>query len=578
MLKKLVVSALTIIGLAAIVYGVWPYIPITTEYRAATAEEALSAKEGESDVDAISQEKAATKPTEEVVKTEPAKKDKVETDESVKAVTTQYVVEDATIDFAKLTTKDTAPEVDELAYKDVATEKELHEFVEFIKEQPDADAGLVEAFYETYGNKLHNWFKTPDGEYVHLLYDSSLMATDETRPKASVEMGLNKNQIDDAVSFPFNLNEEQVKKILAAGRNQKVAFSDEEVEAQVWEYFDEVLGSYVLAEDGINRISRQKIADISTVGENWSAGKEFLEKAEASRTTKYEGEGEDPYAEYRGKGANVWLTKINGEHYTNQEFQEYAICYIMMLLPRDARVQVLKAKAGDHSHLIAGDKNSMRVTTDADYDETLASLVFPFYTKTGKIALYFGINERDKRAEVLNPTISKKPVTNKRVTTKKTTTEIIPIPGTPGTPSNPTPGPGPGPNPTPTPTPTPETKNPIEDPRFQGNADVGGGPNDDPGPGTYKPDQGNSQSPTVPGSQYEQGTSPSDAGTQPSYDPGPAADATDGGTAPSTAPIEQHDSSYSQPSSSDSGSSGGSSQPASTGNDNGAMSAPPADD
>lgn len=576
MLKKLVVSALTIIGLAAIVYGVWPYIPITTEYRTAKAEEALSAEKGESDIDAP-QEKAATKPTEEVVKTEPAKKDKVETDESVKAVTTQYVVEDATIDFAKLTTKDTAPEVDELAYKDVATEEELHEFVEFIKEQPDADAGLVEAFYETYGDKLHNWFKTPDGEYVHLLYDTSLMSTDEARPKASVELGLNKKQIDDAVSFPFNLNEEQVKKILAAGQNQKVAFSDEEVEAQVWEYFDEVLGSYVLAEDGINRLSRQKIADISTVGENWSAGHEFLEKAEASRTTTFDGEGKDPYAEYRNRGANVWLTKINGEHYTNQEFQEYAICYIMMLLPRDARVQVLKAKAGDHSHLIAGDKNSMRVTTDADYDETLASLVFPFYTKTGKIALYFGINERDKRAEVLNPTISKKPVTNKRVTTKKTTTEIIPIPGTPGTPSNPTPGPGPGPNPTPTPTPTPETKNPIEDPRFQGNADVGGGPNDDPGPGTYKPDQGNSQSPTVPGSQYEQGTSPSDAGTQPSYDPGPAADNTDGGTPPAAASIEQHDSSYSQPSSSDSGSSGGGSS-ASAGNDNGAMSAPPADD
>lgn len=579
MLKKLVVSALTIIGLAAIVYGVWPYIPITTEYRAATAEEALSAEKGESDIDAP-QEKAAAKPTEEVVKTEPAKKDKVEADESVKAVTTQYVVEDATIDFAKLTAKDEAPDVDELAYKDVATEKELHEFVEFIKEQPDADAGLVEAFYETYGNKLHNWFKTPDGEYVHLLYDSSLMATDEARPKASVEMGLNKTQIDDAVSFPFTLTEEQVKKILAAGRNQKVAFSEDEIEAQVWEYFDEVLGSYVLAEDGINRLSRQKIADISTVGENWSAGKEFLEKAEASRTTTFDGEGKDPYAEYRGKGANVWLTKINGEHYTNQEFQEYVICYIMMLLPRDARVQVLKAKAGDHSHLIAGDKNSMRVTTDADYDETLASLVFPFYTKTGKVALYFGVNERDKRHEVLNPTVSRKPVppVKKRVD-KKTTTEIIPIPGTPGTPSNPTPGPGPGPNPTPTPTPTPETKNPIEDPRFQGNADVGGGPNDDPGPGTYKPDQGNSQSPTVPGSQYEQGTSPSDAGTQPSYDPGPAADNTDGGTPPAAAPIEQHDSSYSQPSSSDSGSSGGgSSQPASAGNDNGAMSAPPADD
>ena len=565
MLKKITTAALTILGVAALGFGVWSYLPkaeATTEYGAETATVAEATKENK-DTDKIAEELAKRSEPESDV-TEP---------KSVKTVSEEEVQVIPLLAFSK----DEAPNVDEFAYVNVATEEELHEFIEFLESQPDADENMVKAFYQTYGDKLHNWKQTPSGEYVHLLYDRSLMQTDETRPKAAVELGLNKKQIDDAVSFPFTLNEEQVKKILAAGQGQRIAFSDEEVEAQVWEYIDELLGSYVLAEDGIRRLSEQKIADYTTVGENWKAGSEFLAIAEASRTEKYEGEGADPYAQYRGKGANIWLKKIKDgdveEHYTTEEYQKYVISFIMMLLPRDARVQVLTALPGNHSHLIAGDFNSMRVTTNADYKESLASLVFPFYTKTGKVALYFGINERDKRSEILNYTVQKKPVERKKVE-RRTTQEIIPIPD-PSKPSNPTPGPNPpGPNPPgPTPTPTPpETKSPAEDPVFNGNANTGGGPNDDPGPGPYKPDQGNSKSDTVEGSQYQQGNSPSDTGAQPSYDPGPAADNTDNGTPPSTAPIEQHESHYEAPSG---GGGGGGS--ASAGDHNGAMAEPPAD-
>lgn len=565
MLKKITTAALTILGVAALGFGVWSYLPkaeATTEYGAETATVAEATKENK-DTDKIAEELAKRSQPESDV-TEP---------KSVKTVSEEEVQVIPLLAFSK----DEAPNVDEFAYVNVATEEELHEFIEFLESQPDADENMVKAFYQTYGDKLHNWKQTPSGEYVHLLYDRSLMQTDETRPKAAVELGLNKKQIDDAVSFPFTLNEEQVKKILAAGQGQRIAFSDEEVEAQVWEYIDELLGSYVLAEDGIRRLSEQKIADYTTVGENWKAGSEFLAIAEASRTEKYEGEGADPYAQYRGKGANIWLKKIKDgdveEHYTTEEYQKYVISFIMMLLPRDARVQVLTALPGNHSHLIAGDFNSMRVTTNADYKESLASLVFPFYTKTGKVALYFGINERDKRSEILNYTVQKKPVERKKVE-RRTTQEIIPIPD-PSKPSNPTPGPNPpGPNPPgPTPTPTPpETKNPSEDPVYNGNANTGGGPNDDPGPGTLKPDQGNSKSDTVEGSQYQQGNSPSDTGAQPSYDPGPAADNTDNGTPPSTAPIEQHESHYEAPSG---GGGGGGS--ASAGDHNGAMAEPPAD-
>ncbi len=570
MLKKVLTIALSVIGVAAVGLGVWSCLPkaaTTTEYVASAPAEATVAKATEA---TKAETEANDTKTKDITETEPVKTELEE----------EITEETVNIDLVAFT-KDEAPDVDDvLAYKDVATEEELHEFVEYMSSQAaDVDADTVKAFFEVYGDKLHNWKVTPDGEYVHLMYDYSLMPTDEQRPKASVDLGLNKKQIDDAVSFPFTLTEEQVKKILAAGKNQKVAFSDEEVEAQVWEYFDEVLGNYVLAEDGIRMLGEQKIADYTTVSENWAAGREFLEMAEASRTTTFEGEGKDPYAELRGKGANIWLVSITDDKeenvlYTNQKYIEHVISYIMMLLPRDARVQVLKAKAGDHSHLIAGDQNSMRVTTRANYDETLASLVFPFYTKTGKVALYFGVNERDKRHEVLNPTVSNKPKPVPPTTIKKKKTEeIIPIWNNLLTSSS-SGGSNPNPNPTPNP---PETKNPIEDPRYQGNADTGGGPKNDPGPGTYKPDQGNSKSATVEGSQYQQGTSSTvDNGAAATYDPGPAADNTDGGTPPATASISTHESSYSQPSSSSSSSS--SSEPASAGDHNGSMSAPPAED
>ncbi|MBQ8984908.1 hypothetical protein IJ098_03595 [Candidatus Saccharibacteria bacterium] len=576
MLKKITTVALSLLGVAALSFGVWSYLP-----KAATTEYAVSAPAEATATTTVAKATEATKAETEANDTKT--KDITET-EPVKTELGEEITK-ANVDLVSFT-KDEAPDVDELAYKDIATEEELHEFVEYMSSQAaDVDADTVKAFFEVYGDKLHNWKVTPDGEYVHLMYDYSLMPTDEQRPKASVDLGLNKKQIDDAVSFPFDLNEEQVKKILAAGKNQKVAFSDEEVEAQVWEYFDEVLGNYVLAEDGVRMLGEQKIADYATVSENWAAGREFLEMAEASRTKVYEGEGKDPYAELRGKGANIWLVSItDGEEenvlYTNQKYVEHVISYIMMLLPRDARVQVLKAKARDHTHLIAGDQNSMRVTTRANYDETLASLAFPFYTKTGKVALYFGVNERDKRHEVLNPTVSNKPKPVPPTTIKKKKTEeIIPIWNNLLTSSSGGGGSNPNPNPTPNP---PETKNPSEDPRYQGNADTGGGPKSDPGSGTYKPDQGNSKSATVEGSQYQQGNSSTvDNGAAATYDPGPAANNTDGGTPPATAPISTHESSYSQPSSgstSDSGSSGGSSQPASAGSDNGSIDEPPADD
>lgn len=542
---------------------------------------------------AIAAEAEATEGASETVNPEDLGEVKTELEETEETAEAEAEAEEATADTEAVTATvttglsdvamDEAPDVDELAYADVITEEEIHEFTEFLEEQPDADEDLVRAFYETYGDKLRNWKLTPDGQYVHLLYDLSLMQTDETRPQAAVEMGLSKTQIDDAVSFPFDLTYKQVNLILAAKQNQVVDFTDDEVEAQMWEFFDELLGSYVLAEGHIGLFCDQKIADYSTVSENYTAGRTFLEKAEASRTSTYAGEGADPYADIRGKGANIWLRKISGQHYTNEEFQKYVVSFIMVLLPRDARVQVLNAKAGDHKHLIAGDFNSMRVATYANYAENLASLTFPFYTKTGKVALYYGANERDKRPEVLNPTVTKKPVAKKPdppvvVTVEQTEQDLIALwiaatgsnsggGGGGNTPNNPyTP-----------PSNNVEYKSPASGTASQTGRGDGFGKNDDSSQGTQKADQGNSKSDTVAGSQYQQGTSTNtDGGNTASYDSGPKADNTDNGSAPSTStPITTSEAkSNSTGTDSGSGDKGGTSKESASEK----ISEPPADD
>lgn len=75
-------------------------------------------------------------------------------------------------------------------------------------------------------------------------------------------------------------------------------------------------------------------------------------------------------------------------------------------------------------------------------------------------------------------------------------------PGKPNLPEvptdNPPPPTTPPTNPPPPPPPTNEPKDPSEDPYPRGNAPVGGGPNADPGPGTYIPPQQMQQPPSQP--------------------------------------------------------------------------------
>ena len=454
----------------------------------------------------------------------------------------KFVVEDASID--------------RLAYVNTITEAEVESLKDFLKAQPDIDGDIVKEFFKEFSSKF-KVYQDDEGNYLVAANIESWQQTDLVRPNKAIEAGLNKagQPIDDALAFPYTLTGDQVAKILKLKAGQKADFSESEIETLKIEMFQYLLGCPTGLEAYIRLLNEQKIADKFYLNEYWHAGQEFLDKCDKARKD--------------GKGMNIWFTKMVSKdgktemHFTTEEYHKYVIALFNLLWPRKAEVAVYTAKANDHYHLINCDFNSMRKATPADYSETLASLIFPFYTKDGKIAFRFGSNIRDKRPEILNYTAQKK--TAKKTVTPTPTpvitwtqnpilptvpTPTVPTPGTPGDPPGPTPTPTPGP--TPEPTPTPEIKKPNEGTK----APVGGGQNDDPGPGEKKDDQGNGNG------EYKPGTSPNPGNTD-EHPSGPPSDNTDNGTPPKTDPIPV--------------------QPPTTeekpGNNNGQMpSAPPVDD
>ena len=415
-------------------------------------------------------------------------------------------------------------DTDEPAYADVITAEDIQSVKEFLAAQPDIDGNAVKSFWQKYGgeNGYFEVLQDREGSYIVAAGNEMFMQTDLVRPMKSVDMGLNKEQIDDAFAFPFELTEEQIGKILKLGVGQKGDFSDAEIEKLKIQLFQFLFGHPHALEAYIELLNQQKIADEFYLNEYWVLGNEYLERCKTARE--------------EGTGMNIWYAKYVSDdekeyHFTTEEYHKYVIGLFNLLWARKAEVAVYTAKAKDHYHLIAGDFNSMRKATPADYEESLASLIFPFYTKTGKIAIRFGANIRDKRPEILNYTVVKKPVAKKKkvdpppitltqeqppiifgVTTTTTTS-----PPSGGTPSNPPPGEN------------KEYKSPSEGTKAQ----TGGGQKSDPGAGDQKPDQGNGNG------EYQQGTSENTNGSdQKQYDPGPKADNTDNGKAPETKPIE----------------------------------------
>ena len=357
---------------------------------------------------------------------------------------------------AEVDTEPTEAKPEEFAYSNNFTQEDADSVADYFKEAPDVDTEEYFDFIDEYKEYLQDYDLGPNGVLLIPLSDESLRQTDDERPLASVNMGLNKHPINDAIAFPFSLTEEQIKKVIAAKAGQKVDFSEEEIKELRIELFKELAENPVLFESWMKLVTDQKIGQYAKVIESWPAGARYIELNNIARDLEPYTNGTDPYADIRGKGMNIWLTKVNGKTYTTAEYQQYVLDIVYLLLPAETDVEVLTAKAGDHYCLVPGEKNSVRFAQPANYKETLASLVFKIYTKDGKVAIKFGANLRDKRPEVLNYTVTKKPTVKKTTTSKPpvVTTTTTDNPGTPNTPS--TPG-------------TPN--NPPDDPRYSKRGD-----------------------------------------------------------------------------------------------------------
>lgn len=463
-----------------------------------------------------------------------------------------------------------ASNIDELAYKDEVSDEDAAAFREFLESQPDIDEDTLATVMAQCGLDYEVDNK---GNFLVPLSRNSLVSTDATRPRASVEMGLNSNPIDDAVSFPFNLSSEQVQKVVS---NDLTSFSAEEIDALRKELLREIFENPVLGEAWMRLVTSQKIADFYTIGDYWKTGANFIAEADKARSD--------------GEGMNHWL-RNDGEYYTSTDYQKSMAGLVMFLFSRQSRVETFTALPENHMHLIPqiGEAaNSQRFATFADYEEALASLTFRFYLKNGKVGIVFGANLRDKRPEVLNPTTQSNPATVTNNGGKDNNAGKDKNAGkdnNAGKDKNAKKKKKAKPNPKDTPTTTEEQtteqkteekKNPEASSLKQSEVPT---QNDDSGPGPQKPDQGNSQSASVEESQYQQGESENTDGNDVTkYDQGPAADYTDGGAVPATKPIDssatQANSHYVKPNSDGSPSQ----TPAPAGNNNGKMKSAPAVD
>lgn len=423
----------------------------------------------------------------------------------------------------------------EMAYITDINDEVIQGYIEILDKY---DVGNLDyrSFIDEHPEIFGKYVRDKDGNVMPDFSFDQFMSRDHDRQYAAANIGLEKNvPINDALDFPnAKLTESDVKAILAAGLNQKIKLELPDEEYKIWIY-RQFLEKPLVFEAYVNLMLDQKIGSETVLRDNWTGMRQFTEAYDQARLD--------------GIGVNKWLRCFEDpdgkQHfYTSVEYVQNVVSFISYLDAQPFTCEVLESH--EHFHLLCGDKNILRKAEKATYSETKASFVWSCMLKDNKIGFRLGSNCRDNRPEVLNLTTVKKTTTKSNTTSKKTETKPAPqpapqpapttpsTPSTPDTPSNPDPTPTPDP---PKPTPTPEVKKPSEDPANNGNADVGGGKNDDKGPGEKKEDQGNSKSSSVQDSQYKTGNSENKTDAKTEHPSGPKADNTDNGKAPETKPI-----------------------------------------
>lgn len=411
-----------------------------------------------------------------------------------------------------------------IAYIDDIDQETIDSFVNYLNEGFNVGTLTKDKFIEEHPEIFGDYAVDKEGKLLIPWSDAQMVNMDHDRQNAAKELGLETQAINDALDFPNSeITEADVKAIKAATTGQKVNL-EKDLEDYEIAIFHDWLSKPVVFESFINLMLDQKIGSEFTLRDNWTGPTQFVNAYDKAR--------ED------GEGVNHWIKAAVDEdgniqgYFMNEEYiYDYVIPFISFVYEQPFSCEVLPST--EHYHLVAGDNDILRKAELANYKDNKAAFVWRFLLKDNTVGLLLGDNVRDGRPEILNYTVTTKPVakktTPKKTTSTKTTTSSksssssSSSSSTPSTPSNPTPS-----NDS-------EVKHPSQGSASQGNAPVGGGTNDNSGSGTHKPDAGNSQSSTVDGSQAHAGTVTNTDGANPSnYNQGPAADNTDNGTVPDT--------------------------------------------
>lgn len=398
---------------------------------------------------------------------------------------------------------------------------------------PALSAGTANKIIANY-NSQFNYEQWPDGTYKIPFSWNSMTENDFARQKSAVWRKFSKREINDASDFIFeNLEDEDISALLKLTFGQSIDLKSKE--QLKLELFQTWLENPVLFEEWLAFLQDLKVGESGTLAENCPGLRNYLSENQAARQNG----GPGLMIRLRDETGNTGMAITDVDNlYVNQS-HIMAVCQLISF------IEPLELGAGRYHvsrryHLVGFDYNHLRVATETKEDEPDLDywLTFSYYLKGGKRAFFIGANLADRSpGEITNTSVGKKGQVVDNVTPVRIDKKYNIIPGT-KTGGGPTPDPNPNP-PGPNPKPKTEHKSPSKDPANQGNAPIGGGKNDNPGPGTQKPDLGNSKSPEVPDSQYQPGNSenPDGGNNNPS---GPPADYTDGGEAPKTDPISEH--------------------------------------
>lgn len=380
------------------------------------------------------------------------------------------------------------------------------------------------------------------GQYLFPMSEEWTLRCDDDRSHSAIKMGLNKagETIDDASGFAFRtLTPDDVKRIVAAKQYALIKIDDPD--AVELEYFEYVLGypaqlkaDWELTRDyqyGDSRPVKELAIDMENFYQNKllvASGEVYTEVtlADGRRAKRYYNPDDmDGELLTAPVGMDYFTRKlrVNGEtrHYVTPEYLEYACLWLNMLYDCDPAFESVPTTRRYHlvSNSVANDQRWM---TEANYQESLASMVWPTRLKDGQIAMKFMVNLRTKDPAVgkaITPGKTPPPANNN--SSKKTNTNTQPQNTTSNTPSSSTPNTPPSTSDTPGTTPggtppgdTPPGKDTPTQPQdgegvkvaAEGDkGPVNSGKGDNPGPGVDHGNQDDSKSDKV---QESQGSEP----------------------------------------------------------------------